>query len=371
MKQYLKKHLINCRGKRLKEKFLIIESDDWGAIRIPNLGVQEQLLAKGLIRSNDPFSAYDTLESEDDFKALFQVIQTHKDQYGNHPVITANTIMANPDFDKIQQTDFREYHYKTFEQTYTDYYPNQNTLKAFKEGISKGYLYPQFHAREHLNVNRWLERLQKADQNFLEAFKLHCFAINDGGKDNSRDNLMATYDYQSAEEFNFIKHSIVEGLQLFKDTFGFTSKTTIAPCYVWNEEIEKILYEQGIKVMQSSYTQQYKNALKNALQPRLRYMGQTNKLGQQYTIRNVLFEPALNEKINWVDKAMESIAVAFFWGNPAILSSHRINFVGGLNTHNRENSLEQLCELIASVLKKWPEVQFLNSAQLANHFVDV
>ena len=93
-------------------------------------------------------------------------------------------------------------------------------------------------------------------------------------------------------------------------------------------------------------------------------MGKANKLNQKYFVRNVLFEPALSSKINWVDKAMESIAIAFFWGKPAVIGSHRINYVSGLSQENRRNSLEQLDELLTKLIKKWPDMMFLNSEQL-------
>jgi hypothetical protein len=65
-----------------------------------------------------------------------------------------------------------------------------------------------------------------------------------------------------------------------------------------------------------------------------------------------------------VDKAIESIAIAFFWGKPAVISSHRINYVGGLSEDNRNNTLEQLDQLLKRIIKKWPDVQFINSEQL-------
>lgn len=368
MKQYLKKHFINSRGKRTKDKILVIESDDWGAIRIPDLKSQLLLAEKELINLKDPFSKYDVLEDEHDFNTLFSVLANHQNSEGKNPIVTVNMVMANPDFQKIKADNYENYHFEAFLKTYKSYQPHLSTYQKLKQGIHQKLIYPQFHAREHLNVPMWLKRLKNKDQRFLEAFNLNCFAIDDDDIDNNRGNLMASYDYQSSTDLKFIEQSIIEGLALFNEEFGFRSKSTIAPCYVWNNEIENIFKTQNVQHFQSSYIQKYnhENQLKHQRQPM--YMGKKNKQQQTYAIRNVLFEPALNQNVNWVDKAMESIEIAFLWGKPAVIASHRINYVAGLSKENRNNSLHQLDELLSKVIKKYPDIKFLNSEELSKNY---
>jgi nicotinamide mononucleotide adenylyltransferase len=362
LKEYLKKHFINARGKSTSKKVLVIESDDWGSIRIPNKEAQQYLINEKLIKITDPFSAYDCLENANDYESLIEVLKSYKDKLGNHPVITTNMVMANPDFIKIKANQFQNFYIESFAKTYENYYPNQQTLEVLKNGIHQKLIYPQFHAREHLNALQWLKRLQNSDERFLKAFDVNCFAIDDLEQGNIRANLMASYDYQNMYEYNFVKESITDGLKMFEQTFGFTSKTTIAPCYVWNDYIEKLFNEAGVKSLQSSYIQQKKHTEKH--QRVWQKMGNTNQYQQKYFVRNVLFEPALNHKTKWVEKAMESIAIAFFWNKPAIVGSHRINYVAGLSKENRNNNLEQLNELFKKVIKKWSDIEFINSEQL-------
>jgi hypothetical protein len=362
MKEYLKKHLINVQGKRTTKKILVFESDDWGSIRIPNKMTQQYLLKNKLIKLTDPFSVYDCLENAEDYQSLFKVLNNHKDNIGNHPVITANMVMANPNFQKIKDEQFKTYHFEHFSETYESYYRNKRVFETLLKGIEQKFIFPQFHAREHLNVPQWLNRLQSGNERFLKAFELKCFAIEDTNLGNNRVNLMASYDYQNEIELQSIGESIIQGLQMFERTFDFQSKTTIAPCYVWNEDIENIFNQGGVKCMQSSYVQQ--KIFRGKHQRVWQKMGNTNVLNQRYFVRNVLFEPSLNKKVNWVEKAMESIAVAFYWGKPAIISSHRINFVAGLSVENRDSNLALLEELLKRVLKKWPEIEFVNSEEL-------
>lgn len=368
MKEYLKKHLINILGKRIKHKVLVIESDDWGSIRIPNLDTKTKLQNLNLINSKDAFSNYDTLENEQDYSALFEVLNKHKDVKGSPSVITANMVMGNPDFDKIKESNFDEFYWEPISKTYESYYPNENTLSSLLNGVQNAYLFPQFHAHEHLNVHQWLLRLKSGESNYLKAFDLNCFAINDHSKSNFRTNLMATYDYRSKVELNQINNHIKLGLNQFTDLFGFNSQTSIAPCYVWNDEIEKTMHENQVKGLQSSYVQML-NSPDSGVHYRIwRKMGAKNKYNQIYTIRNVLFEPALSPSFNWVDSALQSIEVAFFWGQPAVLASHRLNYVSSLSEDNRTNSLRQLDRLLAKVKQKWPDIQFMNSAQLVNQY---
>lgn len=370
MKNYLKKHLTNLRGSRLKERILLIESDDWGAIRIPNKAAQSELFRLELIKEENPFSKYDCLERAEDYEALYGVLGRFKDCKGNNPVLTANVVMGNPDFHSIEQSGFQNYSFEHFTKTYENYGIGTNTFEALQSGIQEGLVFPQFHAREHLNVQHWMDKLASGDPAFRNAFQWRCFAIDDIDTGNQRSNVMATYDHRSGEELASVLGGIEEGLRLFADTFGFLSYTHIAPCYVWNEFIEQTVDKAGVRGIQSSKVQQYNDSESGKHKRVWRYMGQMNKYNQVYTVRNVLFEPALNHSIDWVDKAMESIAIAFFWGKPAVIGSHRINYVGGLSEENRANTLMQLDELLKRVLKKWPDVEFWNSAQLAQTLIN-
>ena len=83
-------------------------------------------------------------------------------------------------------------------------------------------------------------------------------------------------------------------------------------------------------------------------------------------MRNVIFEPSENTNIDWVDKCLKEIEIAFFWKKPAIISSHRVNYVGVRNEKNRDNSLLSLKELIKKSLKRWPDIEFVTTDYLGN-----
>ena len=79
-----------------------------------------------------------------------------------------------------------------------------------------------------------------------------------------------------------------------------------------------------------------------------------------YTVRNVYFEPATNRNMDWVDYGLSQIRNAFFWGAPAIINSHRVNYIGSLDPKNRDFGLKSLQKLLMEVKKYWPDVEFVH-----------
>lgn len=365
LKQTIKKHLINSRGSRINSKVVVLESDDWGSIRIPSKDVRKQLLEKCLISDKDPFSKYDALETSEDYFALYEVFRKFKDKNGNHPMLTANMILHNPDFEKIAAGKFETYYNESFLETYVNDPDSSNTFGALKVGIEQKMIVPQFHGSEHLNVSRWMKFLKEGNERYHFAFERNCFAIDEISSENRRGNLMAAYDYENEEELDYIKKSIPSGLKQFEDLFGFKSKTTVAPCYVWDSKIEKVFHDNKVDIFQGSYVQNCPVQGKT-FKKKYRHSGQLNKVGQRYLVRNGLFEPSTAPNVKWVDKCMESIAIAFKWGKPAIIGTHRINFASRLDEKQRATNLIDLENLLEKMLKRWPEIQFMDSASLVN-----
>jgi len=82
-----------------------------------------------------------------------------------------------------------------------------------------------------------------------------------------------------------------------------------------------------------------------------------------------MFEPN-SRNIDWVNFTFDQIKAAFFWGKPAIVSSHRVNFCGHIDPQNRKNGLEALHALLQKVVKMWPEVEFVSIEELTHIIKD-
>lgn len=364
LKHIVRKLGLNLRGQHVKKKVVVFESDDWGSIRIEGEERRNKLLQAGLISTNDPFSNYDALEKEEDFDNLFEVLSSFDNRDGVKPKFTLNTIMANPDFRRIKESDFQDFISMPIEESYAHFHSSTSTMTKWYEGMAEKLITPQFHGLVHVNVHLWMKKLQARDPRFHEAFDLECFAI-DEKQASSRGNLMATYEYENEEELERIKMNIEKGLTAFERTFGFTSKSTIAPCYVWDDEIEKTFADGKISLIQGS---------KYQMVPRNRNFSKkrnsiltTNGLSQVYGLRNVLFEPSINKHLDWVDRCLQSIQIAFLFNRPAVIGTHRINYTSGLSVQNRDRSIKLLEELLKEIIKKWPDVKFASSDELFHY----
>ncbi len=352
---------INRKGKNIKkEKLIIIESDDWGAIRTPSKEVLEHFEKKGFDIANSIYKN-DALASQDDLEKLFEVLQSHKGSDGKPAVITANSIMANPDFEKIKENGFQEFFWEPFTKTFKRYPKHQNNFQLWKQGSSDRVFHPQFHGREHLNINRWMKALQSKDEAILMSFDWQTTYSGKGDY-----SFMEAYDWDSPEDIQQHENIIADGLKIFEEHFGFAPKSFIAPCYNWDTKLESFLASQGIEWIQSLRSQLQPTGIFNEYQPIRHSFGQQQN-GLRYNIRNCFFEPSMLPQKDWVNSCLAQIQAAFLFSKPAVICSHRINFVGFINPKNGERGLHDLNQLLKAIVKKWPDAKFITTDELSKY----
>ena len=179
-------------------------------------------------------------------------------------------------------------------------------------------------------------------------------------------NFMEVLDYNSPEDLVKMKEGLREGLDLFEKIFGFRSRSFIPPCYTWNSEVEETLHEGGVRYIQGLVKQLIPTGSFGNYRSKLHFLGKRNRFGQYFLIRNGFFEPALNKRTDLAGEVLNRIQIAFRWHKPAIIGSHRINFMGSLDAKNRERNLQLLDELLSRLVKQWPDVEFISSDHLGD-----
>ncbi|MCD4664796.1 MAG: hypothetical protein K8R68_05940 [Bacteroidales bacterium] len=365
----LSRNLSNLPGWRSSRKIIVIESDDWGSIRMPSKRAYEELKLKGIdIDSGDSYryNQYDTLASHDDLAGLFGALSKYKDKNGHHPVITAVSLVANPDFEKIRNSGFSEYFYEAFTETLKKY-GRENAFDLWKEGIKTHLFVPQFHGREHLNIQLWMNALRANDTETRLAFDHNCWGFNNKHPHNI--SYQAAFDLDSPDELDYQHQIIADGLQLFEKLHNYKAGFFVPPNGPFNNTLEMTAAENGIKWMSASKIQ--REALGGGQTKRvMHWLGQRNKHNQRYITRNCFFEPSSTLKNNWVDSCLNDISLAFKWHKPAVISTHRVNYIGAHNPENRDNGLKQLSELLKVMVKKWPEVEYITSNNLGDIMVN-
>jgi len=356
--------LRNLRGWKTRRRIIVLESDDWGSIRMPDRATYNILLSKGVRVDKCPFMRIDSLESEEDLSALFDVLNKFRDINGNPPVITANCVMANPDFEKIRDSGYSGYYYELFTDTLQKYPGRSHSFDLWKEGIEKELFFPQFHGREHLNIERWMKALRANLQETRLAFDLKLFGISKAITTENRESYLEAYSFDTIEDFNKINSIIIDGLGLFRNTFGFTSESFIAPNYVWPAIVEENLANEGVRYIQGQRIQFSPDPKTGNVKKLPHYTGQRNRFAQIYTVRNCVFEPSLNETTDCVDECLSQVSSAFRWRKPAIITSHRLNFIGAIEPSNRDRNLKSFGALLNKILLKWPDVEFMTTPVL-------
>ena len=359
LKTTLIHNLLCIPGWRTPRKIVVIESDDWGSIRMPSLEVFNRFQSKGYDIARSDYNRLDTLESNDDLSELFEVLSSFRDARGNHPAFTANVVVGNPDFSRIRESGFNKYYYEPVAETLKRY-PGRDLVKSlWQKGMQDGVFLPQFHGREHVNVVRWMEALRERNPEMMFTFDNETTFSGDGDY-----NYMEVLDYNSHSDLLLMNESLAEGLDMFEDLFGFRSVSFIPPCYTWDSSMEETLQEGGVKYIQGLIIQQVPTGRFGHYKKKYHFLGNRNAFGQYYMIRNCFFEPSLSGNSDEVDNCLARIAIAFRWHKPAIISSHRINYIGALDIDNRSKTLAKLKMLLKVIILKWPDVEFLTTDKL-------
>lgn len=366
----LKKYITNLPGWRTSRKLLVIESDDWGSIRMPNQETRSRLIDRGVVQQENRYNRFDTLATADDLVALFEVLNKYKDTIEKPAVFTPVTITGNPDFEKVENENFQNYHCEPFTVTLERYYRNHNEIYSlWKEGINSGIFRPQFHGREHLNVAEWLRALLGGDEVTTIAFKEQCWGFHLSDKENVKINsLQAAFDLYNIEDLTVQSESIREGLEMFKDLFGYRASFFVPPNGPFNNTLEKTAAECGIEYMSKAKRQV--EPLGNGKSRTVYHtLGSQNEYGQTTLTRNCIFEPSEEGK-DWVDSCLSDIRIAFRLRKPAVITTHRVNYIGELEESNRKRGLHQLDQLLRTIVKTWPEIEFITSDELGEIIID-
>ena len=360
-----KSHWYNARGWRTGRRIVVFESDDWGAIRTPSLAVFERLQnSRNGIRVNR-FDALDCLESGEDLQALAEVLSSFRSNHGGPARFTCNMVLQNPDYQAIEEADFETYSAESLFASYQRVH-GQDLAPLWQEIQQEKFIQPQFHAREHLNVALWMKDLRAGHPATREAFGLGCYGQMQSTGSPHQGHYLAAYHANGRADLEEKGRVLAEGLELFERLFGFRSSTMIPCNYTWAGELTGQLAARGVLGLQGARVAHIPQVdAEGKLGRERRYLRSEPSGKLVDLVRNVTFEPYAKPDEDPVAPALRQVSTAFLWRKPAVVSTHRINYVSGLDLRHRDRSLSLLRELIAGILKRWPDVEFMTSDELA------
>ncbi|WP_207423842.1 hypothetical protein [Desertivirga brevis] len=363
LKRSLVSVIKNLPGKSVGRKILVIEADDWGSIRMPSKQAFATLASAGIPVERSRYGKFDALESSEDLESLFEVLTWHKDKKGNNAVISPFCNMANPDFQRIREKNYFEYAYETFTETYQRYSRN-GIMNLWQQGVDRNIFVPEYHGREHISTDLWLKALRSGDTKVKAAFENEYVAYSPVSFPKLAKDFRPSYFIESDQSLGRLKSSLEDGIDIFQESFGFLPTIFNAPNAVFVPSLNPALISKGIKF--NAVPKKRLDRTSTGTYEHFTYStGQRSAEGITYYVRNCNFEPS-DPSYRGIGHVLSQIQGAFFCGKAAIVGTHRVNFVGGLDESNRRHGLSELDDLLTAVLKRWPEVEFMSSKEFTS-----
>ena len=355
-------NLKNIPGWRTPRKLVVFISDDWGDLRIESEENYEQLLAGGIPVENSVHTKYEALANAEDLEMLFSVLSSFKDSKGKPAVFTPFTIMANPDFEKIRDSGYQNYTAIPFVKRLKTTEEGKKTWRAWQDGIQRGVFNPEYHGRDHLNVPVWMKALRKGDEKLHFCYNNHYAYYRT--EDMSINPVYAFY-FETEKDFLFLERSLMQGVDLFQDAFGRKPVVFSPPNGMFNRRFYPSLVEKKIKAISAAHRRIEPDGKGGTVTGKCSF-GEESPEGLLHYISNCAFEP-VKEEYTGPEITLKQIAAAFRWGKPALINTHRVNYIGSRNPDVRAKGLEELNKLLAEIRRVWPDSEFISAGEFANY----
>jgi len=290
------------------------------------------------------------------------VLDSVRDSQGSPAIFTANAVVANPDFERIRENDFSAYFYRTIEQTFAETGECERSLQLWKEARTRRLFVMHSHGREHLNVATWLHYLRQKDPESRLGFDLGFYGLSTTIATKQRPSFLAALRFDDAEGEREVSRIVTDGLRIFRQLMGYPSRSFIAPNYTWGRSLEKVLSDDGVTYLQGCYRHRYVGESRSHFRP----LGAKNRWGQYAMVRNAWFEPSQKPASDCVDSCLRDVATAFLWRKPAVICSHRLNYIGAIFPRNRDANLKSLSLLLKTITEHWPNAEFMSTDELGD-----
>lgn len=364
-----KLYLKNLIGKKTNRKIVVIHIDDYGSIRVKNAEARNRMIQAGLPLDNNRYYCFDTLCTTEDLQLMFDVLTSVKDKNGHFACVTPFANVANPDFERIRESEFTQYYRETFVDTFKRLgSAYDGAYELWKQGVSEDIFHPEYHGTEHICVRRFMRALQQGHKSTLLAFDNESVCLSALPGEKQIPFAPSVFNIEKPEDNEPLKEYIKVGCSIFKDKLGYYPKQFTPGNGPHALSLNPTLYEHGVRYIDAG--RRMSSPLGNGeFEKHFYFNGKKDRSGITYIVRNCVFEPYLDDcskNKQAVKICLDNVKAAFKMHAPAIISSHRVNFTGGIEKTHRDESLKQLKTILQEIVKRWPDVEFMNSSQMAD-----
>ena len=284
----------------------------------------------------------DSLETVEDLSLLFDLISKFKDYFEYPPVLTANFVTHNIDYNNSDSLSFLPL---------SSYLIKEPELVAkYREGIKNKILLPQLHGYCHYDTSK-LVSFYSSDEG-KELFKTGFLT----GKSTLRGNLgqlRSELTQNNVEVEKKLKLAINE----FYNLFNYYPISIVPPHFILDKQYFKILCNSGIQAIQAS------SRLMDSRGKRYRKIYFRKNNGFLWVPRNARLDPHPDYNF-YSGHCISDISRAFKAHIPAVIDFHRVNISGRFNSEYRDKSLDELDKVLKSVINLWPETKFITILEL-------
>jgi hypothetical protein len=298
---------------------VVIESDDWGLCAwVPD--AQARLVLSDTPSFRGPAGRRyggSTLESASDLRQLCDTLATFQGGDGFRPVWQANTIVSAPDYSAMRPPRFLVDALPLVDLPATpSRWARPGLWEEVRRGIGAGLWWPELHGLHHLPEHAWLTALRNGANDARHAFEQQspvCAAVE------------ASSEYDPTEPPLTRDRNLTLATERFAHLFGRAPASLCPPDYRWDARLESQAERLGIAAIQGSSEQH------GARFPQLRRLWHRlhwprfsgRKL---YLPPRIAFEPRAGDARTGVAAAARAVRDAWRRGQPAVLSTHRVNY---------------------------------------------
>lgn len=318
---------MNLDWSRLKA--VVLQSDDWGLCAwVPDEQAYRVLADTPAFRAAaGRVYGRSTLESADDVGRLAATLAGIRTRDGVPPVLQANTVVAAPDYARLVPPRFETGGEPGGERGALPVRGSEDPptrwrrpglIAAVDRAIEAGAWWPELHGLTHVPQRAWLEALRRGAADARRAHEQQsavCEAVEASG------------EFDPSEPPGLRSHVLGDAVARFGARFGRAPSSLCPPDYRWDGRLESDAARLGMKIVQGK-AEQHGHPF-----PRLRRLWHRYRwpdVGSRYhPPPRIAFEPRGQSRLDaplGVDATHAAARAAWRRGQPAIVSSHRVNY---------------------------------------------
>lgn len=301
---------------------VVLESDDWGLCAwVPDDQAHRVLAGQPAFRS-EAGQRYgrSTLESATDVERLVSTLLEFRGGDGMPPVWQANTVLAAPDWPRLVPPLFDVPALPLAGLgEYAGRWERPGLLETVRRAIEQGVWWPELHGLHHLPAAAWLAALRRGAHDARLAHEQQspiCTAVESGG------------EYDGGEPRERRAHDLREAVGRFERAFGRRPASFCPPDYRFDDWLETEAESLGLATLQGKPEQAGSGLV--ALRRRLLQLHFPHFAGARFYLPpRIAFEPRGESSPSGrvgADAALRAVRDAWRRSQPAVISTHRLNF---------------------------------------------